>query len=357
MKKIIPILLLLLSCSKKSPEAPLAPRVEVATVIQKTIPIKIDAIGHFVAYNSAEIKAQVEGQLLGVHFIEGSLVEEGSLLFTIDSSIYKNNYDEVIALLEESKANLIYTKEQVAMYQGLISDDYISPLKFLEYTTKNSIAEAEVMKYQAAAERAKINLDYCYIKAPFTGITSKRYIDIGNLIVNNGNPLITIKQIDPIYVDFSIPERDFLRLMREQKKEERELFITFPDRPDTPFTGKLVLIENEINRQTGMIPLRGQLKNDANIFWPGQFVRVQVILHYEEDALLIPESAVNIGQKGRYALVIGEGDIAEYRSLEIGEQVGDLVQIKSGLKLGERVVIEGQLNVRPKHTVTIVERK
>jgi multidrug efflux system membrane fusion protein len=356
MKKLI-ILILILGCSKKQSQINSPPRVKVNQVIQKTIPLKIDAIGHFVAYNSADIKAQVEGQLMDVHFVEGSVVEAGSTLFTIDPRTYENTLDEAMAQLEESKANLIYSMQQLNMYKGLVSDDYVSPLKFLEYKTENSISEAEVLKNEAAVRKAAINLDYCFIKAPFTGITSKRFIDVGNLIVNNGEPMVTIKQIDPIYVDFSIPERDFIRLMKEQTKEQRDLLITFPDEPGTPFLGKLVLIENEIDQYTGMIPLRGELKNHENLFWPGQFVRVQVILRYEENALLVPENAVNIGQKGRYALVIGEDNIAEYRSLEIGEQIGDLIQVKNGLKAGEKVVIEGQLNVKPKHPVTIVEKK
>ena len=164
--------------------------------------------------------------------------------------------------------------------------------------------------------------------------------------------MITIKQIDPIYVDFSIPERDFLRLMRFQSAGERVIKVTFPDRPDAIFLGKLVLVENQIDQKTGMIPLRGELENSSNIFWPGQFVRIEVILQ-EEEALLIPEEAVNIGQKGQYAFVINQENIAEYRPLELGEQIGNFVEVKSGVSIGEKVVTQGQLNVRPNHAVRL----
>ncbi len=355
MQKLTPLLLFLAACSQKAPEAPPAPRVKIATVTEATIPIKIDAVGHFVAYNSAEIKAQVEGRLLTVHFQEGSIVQEGDLLFTIDPRTYEADLEKAIADLEMSRLNFKYATEKVGMYEGLIPDQYVSPLNFLGYMTESGSYEAEVMKNEAAVRKAEINLDFCFIKAPFTGVTSKRLIDIGNLIVNNGSPLLTIKQIDPIFVDFSIPERDFLRLMREQKKNDRELLITFPDRPNDPFTGRLVLIENEIDQKTGMIPLRGELQNCDSLFWPGQFVRVQLILHEEKNALIVPEEAVNIGQKGYYIFVLDSSGLPEYRPIEIGETLGNLVQIKNGVKLGDKVITAGQLNVRPKHPINIVE--
>ncbi|MBM3201758.1 MAG: efflux RND transporter periplasmic adaptor subunit [Chlamydiae bacterium] len=351
MRKLI-FLFLLVACSQKQPTAPLLPKVKVEEIKKEIIPIAIRGIGHFTAYNSAEIKAQVEGELLFVHFKEGSIVNKSDLLFTIDPRVYQTAVDQAKATLEETKVNLSYATEKVNMYERLLPKQYVSELNFLEFQTRKQAYEAELLKNEALLKKAEINLDYCFIKAPFTGITSKQLIDIGNLIVNNGEPLIIIKQIDPIYVDFSIPERDFLRLMRFQSAGERVIKVTFPDRPDAIFLGKLVLVENQIDQKTGMIPLRGELENSSNIFWPGQFVRIEVILQ-EEEALLIPEEAVNIGQKGQYAFVINQENIAEYRPLELGEQIGNFVEVKSGVSIGEKVVTQGQLNVRPNHAVRL----
>lgn len=353
---LIPLTLLLFtcSCSKDKPKTLPPPRVEVTKVIAKRIPIKIEAIGHFVAYNSAEIKAQVEGRLLKLHFTEGDFVKEGQLLYTIDPAPYEALLMEAEATLAESISNQLYASEKLSMYRGLVKDQYVSPLNFLEYETQKESLSAQVMKNEAAVAKAKIDLDYCFIRAPFTGITSKRYIDEGNLIVNNGDRLLTIKQIDPIFVDFSIPEKDFPRFMRYQQQSERAIEVAYPMANDIKYQGKVVLVENEIDQSTGMIPLRGQLDNCHHTFWPGQFVRVSVILDHVDDALMIPDEAINIGQKGLYAFVVGKDNIAEYRPIETGERIGNMVQVTKGLKKDETVISNGQLNVRPRHPVHIV---
>ncbi len=342
-------LLLLVSCTKKDKEEKkFTANVNAEYAISKPIPLMISGIGHFVAYNSAEIKAQVEGRLMELHFQEGQFVNEGDLLFTIDPRPYEANLEKAIAERLQAVAKLQYAAEKVSRYQTLLPDNYVSTLDFIKYQSDMTDSEGMVMQKDAEIRLAEIDLDYCFIKAPFPGVTGKKLIDKGNLITNDGVSMLVIKQIDPIFIDFSVPERDFLKIARYFNDRGLDVEIEFPECPGKNFTARLLLVDNEIRANTGMIPLRAQIKNEDSIFWPGQFIQANLIVTYIENAILIPETAVQIGQVGQYTFVINKDHKAELRKVQVGEQVGDLVQIvNDSVKPGEIVITEGQLDVRP----------
>ena len=334
-------------CTKKDVEQKVLAKVHGEYAVAKKIPMQIEGIGHFVAFNSAQIKAQVEGRLLRLHFQEGQFVEEGDLLFTIDPRPFEANLEKTIAEKMQAQAKLQYAAEKVARYQTLLPENYVSTLDFLKFQTDKLNYEGMVLQKEAEIRLAEIDLEYCFIKAPFSGITGKKLIDIGNLITNDGSTLLVVKQIDPIFIDFSLPERDFLKIAKYFQNRALPVDIEFPDHPKSTFTADLILVDNEINKRTGMIPLRAQMPNGEAIFWPGQFVRANLIVTYIENAVIVPELAVQIGQVGQYVYVIGRDNRAELRKVKVGEQVENYVQILEGVKQGELVVTEGQLNVRP----------
>lgn len=363
LKHIVPFigvfLIALMGCEKKeaAKAVEFEPYVYVTKAEEKTIPIAAESVGHFKAYNSAEIKPQVEGRLLQMHFCEGTDVKAGQLLFTIDPRPYEAELEQAIARRAQDYAAYSYAKERVTRYQVLLPESYVSELEYIQYQTELDNFTAALAKDDADINLANINLDYCYIKAPFNGTTGKKLVDIGNLVTNNGDTLILINQIDPIYVDFAIPERDFFRLVHFQNQQDLNVDFTFAGYPEYKFEAKLVVIGNEIDRMTGTIPLRAEIQNPTKLFWPGQFLRCQVIFRYKENAVVIPKSAVNIGQKGRYVYVIGKENKAKYRSVEVGQSIGDEVEIVKGIRPGDTVVTEGQINLSNNTVVKIRQQE
>ncbi len=358
MKKLwigISLTLALFACSKENKDKKVyIPKVKVATAEVKTIPIYIDGIGHAVAYNSAEIKAQVEGRLLQLHFQEGDEVAQGQLLYTIDPRPYEAQLDQMVAERMQNVAKMQYAAEKVACYQPLLPENFVSKLNYVQYVSDLAFYESAIMQNDAEIRLAEINLDYCYIKAPFTGVVGKRLIDVGNLIVNDGNPLIVLNQVDPIFLDFTVPEKMVMQLLEKQRQGNLDVLVEFPEYKDQPFNAKLVLIDNTINTSTGMIPVRAQIANPDHLFWPGQFIRAKVILGYAENAVLIPDIAINFGQKGQFVYVITDKGTAQVRPIKIGQKQGNLVQVREGLKGEEKVVTDGQINLLPGVTVEVL---
>ncbi len=353
MKYIFVTLFILFSCSKQEIKSLPLPKVTVATAEIKKIPISLDAVGHFVALNSAEIKAQVEGTLISLHFQDGETVNEGDLLFTIDPRPYEAALEQSIAERMQNVAKLQYSAEKVARYKTLLANKYVSELDYIQYVSELANLEAAVMQNEASIRLANVNLDYCYIKAPFTGVTGKHFIDKGNLIANDGSTLVLLNQVDPLYIDFSIPEKDYVKIASYQTKGQNlDVLITYPEYPDVNATAKLILIDNTVNQNTGMILLRGEIANPERKFWPGQFVKTTLVLYYKEGAIMVPETAINIGQKGRYVYVIKDG-IAEYRAVKIGATIDGSIEILEGVKQGDVVITNGQINVLPNSKVEV----
>jgi membrane fusion protein, multidrug efflux system len=357
--KYLPLFLLsslFFGCSEKVEQKPTLPRVEVGSVVRQTIPISLNAVGHVTAFKSAEIKAQVEGRLLEVHYEEGSLVKAGDLLLTINPEPYLAALEKALAVRAENFAKLKYAAEVVVRYKGLLKEDYISQLDFDGFVRDLGEYEAAVMQDDADIRLAKINLDYCYLRSPFTGIAGKKLIDEGNLITDDGTTMVVVNQIDPIYIDFFLPEADFQVIMKFKKGDTPlEVDIKIPNEKD-PYKATLILVDNTIDPNTGMVPLRAQINNKAHDFWPGQYVEANLILTHEENALLIPSKAISIGSKGQYVYVIGQNNVVEYKSIQSFNIYGKSTHIKAELKEGDRVITRGQINVKAGSACQIVTK-
>ena len=321
-------------------------RVVVGPVTEEIAPLQLPYIGNMQANNSAAIKARVTGDVIDYHFKEGSYVEAGQLLFTIDPRPYEATLAKALAQLAETEAQLAYAEVQVIRYERLVEEEFVSIDDYEQYITDVATLEAQVQERRAEVALAELNLNYCYVKAPFSGRTGQRLTDPGNLVESQGGSadptLVMLNQINPIKAVFAVPETDLQLIRQAQEAESLILEISRSETPDQVYTGELWLIDNQINMQSGMIILEGLLPNPDGKLWPGQFVNVVASIKSSTPVLLVPSEAVMLGQNGPYVYTVNSESKAIIRQIKTERGYGDKTIVRSGLKAGERVVVEGQ---------------
>ena len=203
-------------------------------------------------------------------------------------------------------------------------------------------------------ETAKLNLDYCYIHSPIDGRAGARLVDVGNVVQANTTSLLSIQRLDPIYADFTITERDLPQVQKEMARGILKALVRLPcDAETAARPGKVEFLDNAVQNSTGTVNLRATVANPDHHFWPGQFVEVKLVLSTEKGAVLVPNQATQISQQGPFVYVVKPDDTAELRPVTLGQRQGDDVVVTSGLSAGERVVLAGQLLVRPGGKVRI----
>lgn len=355
LKSWVGLFLLFTACS--SPPPPPAPMHLVSTehVQVADVPFYIDYIGHVVANVNVSVQSQVSGNLVAQYFTEGQVVKKGDLLLVIDPRPYQAALDQAKGALQQTLATLGYDQETTYRYAPLVKQEFISQLNYDQYVTNVKVDEATVIQNKAQIETAQINLGYCFIEAPMDCITGKLYVKPGNYVDASANTQLTVlNQIQPVLVDFYIPETDLLRIQEKQKKGDLKITV-YPDPAHKyAFEGKLTLINNQVDTNTGALLLEGTLPNEERLLWPGQFVDVRVILEEKQSALLVPNESVMIGQNGHYVFVITPDSTVETRYVKIGQRYSDsLVLITSGLTPNDQVVTEGQRNLYPGTKVTV----
>ena len=354
------ITLCMSSCHKKTREKKHrpTPKVYVEKVTKKNLPIVIDSIGHFRGYNEVAVKAQIEGVLEKVFYTQGDFVRQGELLLVIDPSPYQAALKEAEAMLKETEVNLRFAMDKVARYETLVTKDYVSQLDYDQFVTNVAFYEAQLMQNQAAVEKAKINLGYCFIRAPFSGRVGIRLVDEGNLIQNDGSTMLYLTQVQPTYIDFPVSERDLAKILKyNSSANPLEVRAIVPDDDNHVFIGKLAVVNNIVDQKTGMINLRAEIPNDDLKAWPGQFIRARLILYHKPNSLMVPVAAINTSQKGQYVYVVNNSNEAEVHRVQTGERLDNMIEVIKGVEEGERVIIQGQINVRPNTKVEIVKRQ
>jgi multidrug efflux system membrane fusion protein len=346
----IVVAVFLFACSKKSGPPPRMEKVPVtaATVIQKAVPVQLRAIGNVEAYSTISVKSQIEGLLTRVHFKEGQYVNKGDILFTIDPSPYEAALKQAEANLAKDNAQLENAHKEVSRYEDLVKKGYVAQEQYDQIRTNAAALEATVNADKALVENAYLQLKYCYIYSPINGRTGNLIANEGNLIkANADNPMVTINQIQPIYVTFSVPEQYLNEIKKYMAagKLNVEAFISKED--VMPEQGVLTFIDNTVDMATGTIKLKGTFANKGKRLWPGQFVNVLLTLTMQPDAIVIPSQAVQAGQSGVYVFVIKSDLTAESRPVVVARSLdGDSV-IEKGLQPGEKVVTDGQLRLVP----------
>jgi multidrug efflux system membrane fusion protein len=339
--------------SRKAPKGPPAVPVTVASVLQETVPIRLQAIGNVEAYQTVAIKARVDGQIVAVTFREGDPVKKRAVLFRVDPRPYE-------AALRQAEANALrdtaardQARSQEKRYQELLDKNFVSKEAYAQIRTNAATAEASAGASQALLENARLNLEYCTILSPLDGYAGKVLLQAGNMVrANDVNALAVINQVRPIYVNFAVPERN-LPEVRKHRAMGPLTVETLPDPGSAPVQGKLIFIDNAVDPSTGTIRLRAQFDNADAALWPGQFVNVSLRLAEQADAILVPSSAVQNGPEGQYVYVVGPDLVAELRKVTVLRTDGERTIVATGLQKGERVVTRGQLRLGPKTRVQI----
>ncbi len=341
-------------CGKddKSKTPPALP-VTVAEVKSETLPVYLDYVGFTSSIQSVDINARVEGFLIERAFKDGADVKQGDLLFVIDPRPFEAALDAARALLAEDRAALAYAREQVRRYKPLVEKDYIAKDAYDDYLTQAAEAEAAVQADIANVTQAKLNLSYCRMYAPFDGRIGRRYVDVGNLVgaAGEATKLATIVQLDPLYVYFTVAEKDIPEVLRQQQKGDLTVSIVLPDESKHPEDGTVDFVDNIVDPAMGTITMRAVVPNGSETILPGQYVKVQLLLKEQPDTIVVPQQAIGDQQGQTFVYVVGDDNKVEFRSVTAGASYEENRIIEKGLKPGEKVITDGLQKVKPGVTV------
>ena len=322
-------------------------------------PVQVSAIGTVQSIATVIIKSRVDGQIADVHFEEGQDVKEGDLLFTLDNRSFQAQLAQAEAVLQRDRAQLERAQLELKRQTELAGRGVASATKLEDAQMAEKVLQAAIRASEAATENARVNLSYTTIRSPITGRTGSVILKRGNVVKSNDTttnavPLVTITQLRPIYVGFTIPERHLPDIRAALADSERlPAVVTMPSQPDKPITGMLTFVDNQVDAATGTIALKATFANDDIRLWPGQFVNVNLTLGIQAHAVVVPSPTIQIGQNGPYVFVIKEDSTVELRLVRIDRTVGNRTVVASGLNAGERVVVDGQLRLNNGTRVTM----
>jgi membrane fusion protein (multidrug efflux system) len=364
--------------AKPKAQTPLPPVVEVALVEQKDVPIYGEWIGTLAGQVNADIKAQVTGYLLTRDYKEGSYVRKGQLLFEIDPRPFQAALDQARGQLAQAEALLVQDQAQLATaeanqlksqldvekYGPLARADAVSKQDFDDANQTNlanqaqvhgakaaiAAAKAQIQAGQAAVETATINLGFTRIVSPIDGIAGIAQAQVGDLVNTSSGVLTTVSTLDPIRDYFTVSEQEYLELRKQfsgSGPERWKLQLVLADRTTYPHKGEFYFADRQVNQNTGAIQLAALFANPGNVLRPGQYGKVRAVIRVQRNALLIPQAAVSDQQGSYLVAVIGGDGRAAMRPVQVGARTGTMWVIQDGLKRGERVVVQGQQNLRP----------
>lgn len=332
-------------------------RVTTAQSRLATVSEYLEEIGNCVALEMVNITPQVSGKIVKIHFTDGQQVRTGDKLFTIDPRPYEASLAQAEANLARAEAELKLNQLKLDRSKDLVPQDYLSPQDFDSIKTQVATAEATVAQNRAELAQAKIDLDYCYITSPIDGKTGVRQVDIGNVVEpSTEDILLTIQRMDPIYVEFTVTEAKLNRVRKFEDLSDLDVEVV-PDDPSLTRSAKLFFVDNAIDAQTGTVLMRALMQNPRRKFWPGQFVRVRVLLQELPNSVLVPQGAVQISQDGTYVYVVNAKKQAEKRMVATGQRHGSEIVVESGVRAGENVVTTGMIMLAPGMKVAVTPTK
>jgi multidrug efflux system membrane fusion protein len=322
--------------------------VTVVPVAKENVPVYLTALGTVQALNTITVNPQVAGQLMKLDFTEGQQVKKGDLLAEIDPRTFQAAYDQAMAKAKQDGASLSTAQSTLKRNQALVSSGYVAALDMDTYRNNVGQLQAAVVQDQAAAESARVNLQYTRITSPIDGVAGIRAVDPGN-VVTTTSTIVTLTQLHPIYVMFTLPEQNLDMVRKAQ--QDAPLQVAALDRVDAhpvASDGMLQVIDNQIDATTGTFRLKSQFPNAKDELWPGQFVNVRLQVRVDDGALVVPAEAVQRGPDGDYVYQVQGDNTVKMQPVVVAGEVGDShVMIGSGLKEGEQVVTEGQFRLKP----------
>ena len=347
-------LLALAACRKASPAAPPPPQVTVLTVEPQTVPATFEWVAQAEASKKVEVRAQVSGVIVARPYVEGTDVKKGTVLFRIDPRTYEANYQSARARLAQSRATFANAERNLSRLEPLLAERAVAQKDVDDARTAVEQARAEVQDAQAAADAAKKSYEDTFVRAEIDGRAGRALMVLGALVSGPADLLTTVEQVDPIYVFFSPSDQEVLRWRRDIAAKRLivppgvlDVQATLADGSVFGSIGKLNFIDLALQPSTGALQLRAEFPNPQHTLLPGQFVRVHLLGLKRSEAILVPQRSVQQGLKGPFVYLLGAGDTVSARDVVASEWAGTQWLIESGLKAGDRVVVDGTQRVVP----------
>jgi RND family efflux transporter MFP subunit len=362
----VPLLVLLGACGRDNQYvAPPPPVVTVMKPEEKPVTRYLEATGNTAAVNTANLVARVPGFVQEIKYEDGAFVKEGTPLFIIEPQPYKVKLEQAEGAEESAKAALKYSEAEFKRQEELVAKQVSTPANYDKWLGQRDGDRGNLQQAEANTQTAAINYGYTTVKAPFDGVVSARLVSVGAMVgATTPTQLATIVQLDPIYVNFNIAERDVLQVRAEIRRlgltpaELKKVPVEVGLQTDEgyPHKGTLDYAAPTVDASTGTLLVRGIFKNPNRVLLPGYFVRVRVPIGENKDALLVPDTSLGSDQGGRYLLVINKENVVEQRKVEVGPLEGDMRVIEKGITADDRVIVDGIMRAIPDQKVTPQEK-
>lgn len=328
-------------------KAPAPVPVVVAQAITQDVPLLLEVVGRAEAYESVTIRSRVDGQVAAVLFKDGQHVREGDILVRLDPNDFNARLAQTRANLARDEAQLAKAKADVDRYVALKDRNFVSEEKVNEVRTNAAAIQATARADQAAVELARLQLSYATLRAPFAGVVGAKLISLGGTVKTNDTVIAVVNRVRPLYVTFSVPEKNLPRLRAAMGKGVVKVSVTVPGAAGETFEGEARFLDNAVDATTGTIQMKATLPNEEEKLMPGQFVNVGLVLETAKDAVVIPSEAVQQGTDGNFLYVIKADGSAELRKIEVMSNRRGVAAIGKGVESGETVVTDGQLRLTP----------
>jgi multidrug efflux system membrane fusion protein len=327
----------------RTPTPPSAIPVVSEKIKSSDAPIVLTGIGSVMSYNVVDVHAQVTGTIQQIGFVEGQVVHKGDLIAQLDPRPYQAALQEAEANLARDEANLTNAQLNLNRYTPLMKRGFASAQQVTDQQSQVTQLQASVAADKAAIFNAQTQLSYTSITSPIDGVTGIRRVDIGNIVQpSTTTPIVTITQIQPISVVFTLPQNDVPRIQEAMAKGTLRTIAYDQDDRTRLDEGQLLLVDNMINQSSGTAELKATFPNANRALWPGKFVNVQLVLGDQHDAITVPLTAIQQGQSGWFAFVVGPDGIVKTRKVSVGQTLNGRAVINQGLQAGETVVTAGQ---------------
>lgn len=310
--------------------------VKMAKPVIKTIPLTVEELGSVEAEQTVDVIPQTTGVLKKIGFIPGQEVKQGQILFEIEAGISAANWEQAKANLARDSAQLSLLQSTADRYAALARLEYVTQQQYEEAKAAALAQSAVVAASSALLKQAEIQLGYTQIRAPISGKTGDVALHVGDLVTANSTPLVVIKKMDQVQVSFAISQDKLPELL---KRRQQSVEILHEGSDQVLAEGRLSIINNAINSQTGMVPLKASVANPHLALWPGQLVTVRLILGVHANALVVPTSAVQLGQKGAYVYRVKQGKVV-IQPVTIAQETKGEAVVTQGLQAGEEIIVE-----------------